>query len=329
LKLAIRIAFIIGLGLMIALIVHDGASQIFALLAHASWLLLWLVPLRALPIALDATGWRALLRHGVRRRTLFWIACLRDAINRLLPVANIGGEVVGIGLLARTGVDATTAAASVVVEILMMLVSQYLFVALGVVCILYLTGAVPFAVNLAVLLAASLPAIGLLVALMRYGSLFGWLRRVAARILSGATRAPRVGADGRDLDGAIRELCRAHARLLRSIAWQLSGLIAGSAETWLALRWLGHPVAIAEAVALESLTQAVRSCIFLVPSGIGVQEASLVALGHVLGISPDMALALSLAKRMREVLFGVPALIAWQWIEGRRGLAEVHQRGGP
>lgn len=31
----------------------------------------------------------------------------------------------------------------------------------------------------------------------------------------------------------------------------------------------------------------------------------------------DAALALSLTKRMREILFGVPALIAWQWLEAR------------
>jgi hypothetical protein len=32
-------------------------------------------------------------------------------------------------------------------------------------------------------------------------------------------------------------------------------------------------------------------------------------------LGPDVALALSLAKRLREVLFGVPALLVWQWRE--------------
>ncbi|MDE2305768.1 MAG: flippase-like domain-containing protein [Gammaproteobacteria bacterium] len=317
-----RIAFLLGLCLMVGLIVHDGAAQILALLTHASWLLLWLVPLRALPITLDAIGWRALVTVPVRLYTLFRIACVREAINRLLPVANIGGEVVGIGLLARS-VGTAEATASVVVEVLMTLVSQYLFVAIGVVCVLHLTGAVRLTADLMLLLAASLPVIVLLVLLMRYGSLFGWLRRIGARLLGSGVRAPGGGID---VDAAIRALCRRHGRLARSILWQLAGQLAGSAETWLALRWLGHPVGIVEAVAIESLTQAVRNFAFMVPAGIGVQEASLVGLAHVLGFGTDAALALSLAKRMREVLFGVPALLAWQWIEGRRGWRYARER---
>ncbi len=320
-KLAIRTGLLVGVGVMIALILHGGAAQILDLLGRASWLLLWLVPLRTLPIALDAMGWSALLAGDSPFLRLFWIACIRDAINRLLPVASVGGEFVGVGLLARTGVDKARAAASVVVEILMTLVSQYLFVVIGVVCILYSSGAVPLTVNLAVGLAVSLPVIVLLIALLRYGAVFGPLQRIGARMLGGLTHPALAGAGSADIDEAVRSLSRAHPLLVRALLWQLGGLIAGSAETWFALRWLGAPVGIAEALALESLTQAVRSFIFLVPAGIGVQEVSLVEFGRVLGLAPDMALALSLAKRMREILFGVPVLIAWQWIEGRRGFA--------
>ena len=326
-KTAVRIAFVAGLAVAIALILRSGAAQIFDLLSRASWWLLWLVPLRTVPIVLDAIGWQALVPVRTRLRTLFGIACIREAINRLLPVANVGGEMVGVGLLARSGVDLPVAAASVVVEVLMTLVSQYLLVALGVVCILDLTGEVALTEDLAILLAASLPVIVLLVALMRYGSVFDWLRRLGMRLIGSVNvvtggKAPvGFGASAAGIDAAIRVSCRAHGRLLRSIAWQFAGALSGTAETWLALRWIGHPIGVVEAIALESLTQAVRNFVFLVPAGIGVQEASLVGLGHVLGIAPDVALALSLAKRMREILFGVPALVAWQWIVGRGGFA--------
>jgi len=40
--------------------------------------------------------------------------------------------------------------------------------------------------------------------------------------------------------------------------------------------------------------------------------------GQIVGIDSGTALSLSLAKRMREVLFGVPALLSWQWLEARR-----------
>jgi hypothetical protein len=111
------------------------------------------------------------------------------------------------------------------------------------------------------------------------------------------------------------------------VGWQLLGLIAGSLETWLALRWLGQPVSPAAALVLESLTQAARQFIFLVPAGLGVQEAGFVGLGYLLGIGSDLAIALSLAKRMREILFGLPALLSWYWTEGHRELHHVRDLG--
>jgi uncharacterized membrane protein YbhN (UPF0104 family) len=115
------------------------------------------------------------------------------------------------------------------------------------------------------------------------------------------------------LDTAIRELTSARGRLARTIVWQLAALTGGCSETWLALRWLGHPLSLAGAVALESFTIAARSLIFVAPAGLGVQEAGLIGVGHALGLGSDVAMALSLAKRMREILFGLPALAAWQW----------------
>jgi hypothetical protein len=43
----------------------------------------------------------------------------------------------------------------------------------------------------------------------------------------------------------------------------------------------------------------------------------------MLGIGSDVAIALSLAKRMREILFGLPALAAWQWTTGAKAGARI------
>ena len=39
---------------------------------------------------------------------------------------------------------------------------------------------------------------------------------------------------------------------------------------------------------------------------------------RLFGLSPDVALALSLLKRGREIATGVPCLIIWQGMEARR-----------
>jgi putative membrane protein len=324
-KLAARIALIVGLGVMILLIVHEGAVGIIKLLSRAGWTLLWLLPLHVLPLLLDAVGWRAIIFARCKLLTLFCIAVVRQAVNGLLPVANIGGELVGIRLLTRSGVDGTWAAASVIVEVLLTVVGQYLFVALGVLFLLQITQAVQLTSQLLLGLAASAPVIALLIVLLRHGSVFERLQRVAGMLGSNLQR-PGFPARGAAVDAAIGTLFRAPARLTRTLGWQFAGLLAECIETWVALRLLGVTVGFSKALILESLTQAARQFIFIVPAGLGVQELGLVAVGHVLGIGSDVALALSLAKRMTRIVFGVPALLAWQWTETRGGLDRARSR---
>jgi putative membrane protein len=328
-KIAVQISLALGLGAVIALIAIEGAGAIAGLLAGAGWRLVLLVPLQTLPLLLDVLGWRSVILARVRLPALFLIACIRQAINRLLPVANVGGEIVGIRLLAQQGVDGASAGASVVVELLLSLFAQYIFVAIGVVCLFSRTGNMRAVQALGIGLAAVLPALVLMIVIVRNGRVFHRVEQLAKRLLGPWLDANGGFDHGARVDAAVQETFGSLRRLSRALAWQITGLIAGCLETWLALRWLGHPVRFSDALVLESLTQAVRSVFFIVPSALGVQEAGLIGAGLFLGLGSDVALALSLAKRMREVLFGLPSLLAWQWIEGRRIFLHVRRRDEP
>ncbi|HUI59522.1 MAG TPA: lysylphosphatidylglycerol synthase domain-containing protein [Steroidobacteraceae bacterium] len=316
-----------ALGLIaVATIVHvaDAFPSILSALSGVGPVVLLLVPLHAIPLALDARGWRELLPAEARLRTLLWIATIREAINRLLPAANVGGEIVGIRLLALSGQRAAVAAASVIVETVVTLFSQYLFVALGLLCLLRVTGSVPWGGDLLLGFGLSLPLLALPVILLRRGTLFAALTRLLQR-LSGRWAA-QLAEGSAGLDAEIGHLYTVPSRWVAAGLWQYCGLLAGCAETWLALRWLGHPVSLPGAIALESATQALRNFIFFVPAGLGVQELGLMGVGHLIGLSSETAIALSLIKRMREILFGLPALASWYWSEGRRGLQRVRER---
>ena len=112
-KIGVQISFALGLGVLIALIATQGAGAIASLLAGAGWKLILLVPLQTLPLLLDVLGWRSVILGRVRLPALFLIACIRQAINRLLPVANVGVELVGLRLLVQQGVDGASAGASI------------------------------------------------------------------------------------------------------------------------------------------------------------------------------------------------------------------------
>ncbi|MBP0628850.1 lysylphosphatidylglycerol synthase domain-containing protein [Cupriavidus sp. AcVe19-1a] len=320
-----RIAILTGLLGLLALtvlVVRQGIGDIAAIVAQGGWLLLALVPLHALPLLLDAQGWRVLLTSADPDENaglgfLWWIATVREAVNRLLPTVSVGGELVGIRLTRLRIRDTTAVAASVVVEVMTTLFAQYLFSALGV---LVLVAALQDGGQAWVILAGlllSLPVPVLFALSLRYSAVFEKLEGAARRLFGEDNRVVAM-IDGARLDAHIRALNRRRNELVSAVLWQLAGLVTGTLEVWFALMLLGHPVPFWHALAIEALTQAARNVAFFVPAGLGVQEAVVMLLGQALGMDAQVSLALALVKRAREVLFGVPALLSWQWVELRR-----------
>lgn len=119
------------------------------------------------------------------------------------------------------------------------------------------------------------------------------------------------------LDEALRRLYRAPRRLGLAATNHMASWLLGGAEVCLALWLLGHAVGIGPGLVIESIGQALKAAGFVVPGALGVAEGGLIVVCHFFGIPPDVAIALSLMKRLREVGLGVPALVAWQRIEAR------------
>lgn len=321
------VAALVGLLLLTGLVVWQGVGEVTDALAAAGWGLLLLAPYHLLVVAVDALGWWVLFpsspRPSVRRTVhLRWIS---ESVNQLLPAAQVGGEVVRARLLARAGFPAGLAGGTVVAALTAAAVTQVLFGLSGAALLLGRMGTTDFLPALVAALAGFGLLLGIFWALQRRG-LFGTIARAAGRFLSGSARTGlALGAER--IDAALRDVYGRRGRVAASLGLHLLGWILGTGEVWLALWLLGAPVSLAEALLLESLGQAVRGVAFLVPGAWGVQEGAYLLLGAAVGLGPAVSLALSLAKRARELLLGVPGLLVWQAIEGA-GLARGF-RGAP
>jgi putative membrane protein len=323
-RIAAYIGGLLGLALLVALVIRSDLSAMLHALDSGGLQLLWLVPYRALFFALYAVGWLALLGpYDPRRRAgvgyLFWVTAVREAVDRLLPVASVGGGVVGVRLLRWRGLATIPVSATVIVEMVTTLITVYLFTGLGLLLLVEFDATGRDYHRLLLAFTLTLPVPVATVLLLRFGSAFGRLQKFLRPMVGDSMTSEQAES----LDHELRACLRRGRRLLASGALQFAALVSGCFEIWFALRLFGHPVSWATALVLESMTQAVRHLAFVVPAGLGVQEAGLVIFGHAFGISGDLALAVSMAKRIREVLCGLPALMSWQWSESRRiqGLA--------
>lgn len=316
------IAILIGLGLAITLLVSNDIGRIAQALAHAGWGILFVVALH-LPQTLFSTyGWRVLIDQPKPPRMwlLYRLRWIRESANALLPVAQIGGDFVRARLLAQRGVPLRTAVASSMVDLSVEMAAQIVFTLFGVGLLLmrpHGDDVIPLAVGATV--AGGVIAVSFM-ASQRFG-LFSLVERFIARSAMGEKWAFLGELTG--LNDAVLALYRQPKRVWASGAHHLLSWALGALETWAALKVLGVDAGLREAVIIEGLGQAVRGLAFFVPAALGVQEGGYLLICAMFGLSPQDALALSLIRRIRELLLGVPGLLVWQRMESRHRARRV------
>lgn len=316
-RLAILLG-LLGLALAIALIAYYGAGDVVRALALAGWGLVAVVAFFAvLPMLAYAGGWWFLIARADRPDfgATYLYRWISQSVNTLLPAAQIGGEVVRARLLGARSGRRAGAAASVVADMTSGLVAQVPFLLLG---LALLPAAGGEGVRAEILIGAG--ALLGIVAVFIVAQAAGLFRRFAHLIerALGTRETAALSGGAAALEAALGETYRRRRHLGMALVVRFLGWLAGAGEVWLALWFMGHPVSLAEALMLESLTQGVRTVAFAVPGALGVQEGAFVVLGGLIGLAPDTALGLSLVKRVRELALGLPGLAAWQWIEARR-----------
>ena len=312
------IALVAGAVATTGLVVWYGAAAIGAEVLQAAWALPPILAIHGVTQYLSAIAWRAATGGpALALRHWFTIRVIRESVNGLLPVAQLGGNVVGIRLLMQRGIGGTAATAGTTIDVTLEAVSQLLFTLAGVAVLAALNDGDAWAPWVQASVAVMVLALAaFLVVQQAVGlRLVEWLAGTLTRIF------PRFSMETvRRLFAALQERQRQRGMLARALGLHLLAWAIGVGETWLALEAMGRPTSLAEALVIESLAVAVRNAAFAVPGGLGVQEAGFVLIGGLLGVPPDQAIAVSMLKRLRELAFGVPGLLAWQWLEGRRHL---------
>jgi putative membrane protein len=302
----------LGALLFIGVLVSQGFSAVFATLAVAGWGLLGVAAFHLLPLVLDAAALHVLFSEGARTtlREAVLVRWVGESANSMMPAGALSGPALMIRQLSQRGVPMQAAVAQVTVNTTLQTLAQVVFTLFGLALVvarasqtMQHTLRVPLLVASAVL---AVP-IAMFYVLQRRG-FFGKLLRAAARF-PGKRHWLKLMSQAEALDAALQSTYDRGPQVMASFAWSLVGWITGTGEVYLILRLLGSAVSWSDALVLESLGQAIRGAAFVIPGSLGVQEGGYLLLAPLANLSPEVALALSLAKRARELLLAVPGLV--------------------
>ena len=304
-----------GLAIVTLLVLTHGPAAIWHGIAMLGWVgFAVVIAFHAALIALMGMAWWLLGRGRATWPRFAWGRLVRDSGSEALPLSQIGGYVLGARAITLAGVSPVCAAASTVVDVTVELVAQICYTLLGVVLLHSFRS--DTAVLQPVLIAVGVMAmlVTAFVALQARGA--GAVERIGMRVAR-QLLGREIGRPGA-VQAEIRNLHAQPMTLLLASSVHLTSWVLSGVETWLTLGLMGAPVSLAAGLVIDSLLYGMRSAAFMVPNAIGVQEGGLVLLGSLFGVGPDTALALSFVKRGRDLAIGIPALLAWQAVEGRR-----------
>jgi putative membrane protein len=320
LKLTIYLLGFAGAALFTILLVRQGAMSVGTAVATAGWAVVGIAAFHFIPIFLDATAWYVLFPKAIRPRlqSLFWMRWIGESISNLIPSAAVGGDIVRARLATITGTPMAAAAACVIVDVTLGVVTQIAFTLLGLVLLVHATGRSSLVGPTLIGAVLGVLAIAGFYVAQRLG-MFRLVSVIITRLVK-SKEWSSLAQSGETLDQTVREFYARRRGVLACCIWTIVSLIASSGEIFIALYALdAHPTFL-NALILQSMAMTVKSAAFPVPGQLGVQESGYLVVGNLLGIPGETAFAISLLARFRDLIVGIPGLVLWQLVEGRRFL---------
>jgi putative membrane protein len=307
---------LIGVLIGVVLVAWFGVGNVVTSVSRIGWpefalIVGWQIVL----FVILGVAWDVIMPARDRRR--FWVPIwgrmVRDAAANCLPFSQVGGFIFGARAITVQGVEWHTATASTVVDVTAEFLAQIVFACIGLAILVLrvpgskIAGPVEAGIGLAVLACFA----------------FIWLQNGINTVFAqlGARIAGNRFEDAKErvevLQAELALIYGHTGRLALGFFIHLIGWICTGAAGWIAFHALGVPIDFDDAMAIEALLSAAAAVAFLVPVNAGVQEAGYAGLGAVFGVPPEVSLGVSLVRRGRDIVVGVPILLLWQFIEMR------------
>lgn len=269
---------------------------------------------------------------------LTWARFLRESAATCLPFSQVGGILLSIRAVCFKGYvylknpENLSVARGIginIVDITTETLSQIAFIIIGI-CLLILgqyhetlrdINIPGLAINLKWLI-----IMGIFLLLIGITSMI-WSQRQGSAFIKKAVNflskhiahqwEDQISANADSLQQTLNQIWSSPKNVLFSCIIHFIGWMAGAVGTWICYAFLGTHISFQAAITIESLVCVAMSIGFLVPASVGIQEGAYVIMGSIFGIDPHLSFSLSLIRRARDILIGIPVLLIWQ-------IAEIH-----
>jgi len=263
---------------------------------------------------MDSLSWRILMSNNkLNLRWCIIITWIAQTASKIMPTGVLTGEFVRIYLGKKRGIPVPQISATVIGDLILATCSLMIMGIISIIIFInYYKEPGQDIIDLKLMfLASSLIILGsvFFCISMRYRLIKSLLRMIISKKVMLPFK--HFTFNLLKTDYVLYQLSFQLNRLFLGMSIRLMGWFCGALEIYFFFLIINIDISIIDVVLIETFTALMRSIVFFIPAGVGIQELSFILIGNFLGLANPVSFSMALGRRIREIMIGLPAIIAW------------------
>lgn len=307
--------FLIGIFLFKWVYEFFGSEESLELITENKSKLFFIILIHIPTLFFDAMAWKVFIKN--ENFSILWsfiITWVSQASGKFFPTGTVTGEFIRIYLGTKKGLSFHESSSTVFADLVIATFSLFLIASLSF--LIVLSNNVIFFQNDN----SFYIVISLLILLSGCVFFYFFINRRLLRFFLNLKNPLNFKLKRNNIklllkiDYSLFKISSNKLNIFKATITRLLGWISGALEIYVFLMIINVEVSFVDVILIEAFTGLIRSVVFFIPAGLGVQELAFVIIGSHVGLSDSVSFSMAIGRRIREIGVGLPAILTWFFV---------------
>ena len=307
--------FLIGIFLFKWVYEFFGSKESLELITENKSKLFFIILIHIPTLFFDAMAWKVFIKN--ENFSILWsfiITWVSQASGKFFPTGTVTGEFIRIYLGTKKGLSFHESSSTVFADLVIATFSLFLIASLSF--LIVLSNNVIFFQNDN----SFYIVISLLILLGGCVFFYFFINRRLLRFFLNVKNPLNFKLKRNNIklllkvDYSLFKISSNKLNIFKATITRLLGWISGALEIYVFLMIINVEVSFVDVILIEAFTGLIRSVVFFIPAGLGIQELAFVIIGSHVGLSESVSFSMAIGRRIREIGVGLPAILTWFFV---------------
>lgn len=307
--------FLIGIFLFKWVYEFFGSKESLELIIENKYKLFFIILIHIPTLFFDAMAWKVFIKN--ENFSILWsfiITWVSQASGKFFPTGTVTGEFIRIYLGTKKGLSFHESSSTVFADLVIATFSLFLIASFSFLVVL--SNNVIFFQNDN----SFYIVISLLILLSGCVFFYFFINRRLLRFFLNLKNPLNFKLKRNNIklllkiDYSLFKISSNKLNIFKATITRLLGWISGALEIYVFLMIINVEVSFVDVILIEAFTGLIRSVVFFIPAGLGVQELAFVIIGSHVGLSDSVSFSMAIGRRIREIGVGLPAILTWFFV---------------